>query len=82
MKNATRVQHTPDMLVTTLKGARMPESKTSQRKGRPVIGDAVKIRLTSEVKAELESRADRYGMNLSEYVRTLIVADIRRDADK
>lgn len=56
----------------------MPEEK--RRGGRPAIGDILKVRLSEEMKRELTARAERYGMTLSEYVRALLVADMRKDS--
>ena len=42
----------------------------------------LQLRLTPEIKELLLSRAASYGMNMSEYVRYLVLEDARRDEDK
>lgn len=63
----------------------MPKTQTPEqprRAGRPAIGDVLKVRISDEMKLELGARAERYGMSLSEYVRALLVADMRRDPEE
>ena len=44
--------------------------------------DTLVIRLSPEVKALLEKRAGKLGMNMSEYARFLIIEDARRALDE
>ena len=52
----------------------MPELPEDARKS-----DKLMIRISPQVKAILESKAERLGMTKSEYARLLILEDARKD---
>lgn len=56
-----------------------PKSPSPERPkiGRPSIGEPVRIRMSDTMLEQLQAQAAEHGMNVSEYVRALILADLK-----
>ena len=50
----------------------------NSRPRKKAAGEMLRLRISAEVKTALIQQSERYGMNTSEYVRTLVVAELRR----
>lgn len=58
------------------KGTKLPE-KPPTRTGRPAIGEPLRVRMSDVMLEQLREQAAAHGMNVSEYVRSLILADLK-----